>query len=124
MCKILDSALYTLGLLFFYERRSDGKMKLFKSIDEKIAEIGFVKGVENEYGCSYTRWDSKYLYLQEVDIGKKRSGKHILQSYRLNLFDEDSPDNTCVGLTGYEMKLFIKKMKKMGLYSGKAVAKN
>lgn len=25
--------------------------------------------------------------------------------------------NTCVGLTGYEMKLFLKKMKKLGLYS-------
>ena len=33
------------------------------------------------------------------------------------LFYDGGIGNTCVGLTGYEMKLFLKKMKKMGLYS-------
>lgn len=45
-------------------------MKLFKTVDEKLAEIG----------------------------------------------------NACVGLTGYEMQLFLKKMKRMKMYSGKKVS--
>lgn len=28
-------------------------MKLFKTVDEKLAEIGFVKEEEDKYGCVY-----------------------------------------------------------------------
>lgn len=83
-------------------------MRLFKNIDKKIEEIGFAKIMEDEHGVEYERRDEKYNYTQCVSILHKSSGKHILQSY-----DQD-PGNTCVGLTGYEMKLFYKKMKQLG----------
>lgn len=94
-------------------------MKLFKTVDEKLAEIGFVKVEEDKYGCSYERKDKKYGYTQKVFIGHKKSGRHILQSYDPELGDDKGIGNTCVGLTGYEMKLFLKKMKRMKMYSGK-----
>lgn len=91
--------------------------KLFKNVDEKLAEIGFAKVEEDKYGCSYERKDKEYGYTQKVAILRKKSGRHILQSYDPDLGDSKGIGNTCVGLTGYEMKLFLKKMKKMGLYS-------
>lgn len=92
-------------------------MKLFKSVDEKLKEIGFVKIEEDKYGVRYERKNSKYNFTQSVDILHKSSGKHILQSYEPDLMDEKKVGNTCVGLTGYEMKLFLKKMKQIDLYS-------
>ncbi len=98
-------------------------MKLFKSIDKKFAEIGFVKIEENKYGCEYERKDEKYNYTQTIHIKHKKSGRHIVQSYDRDLRDNKNIGNTCVGLTGYEMKLIIKKMKQMGIYSGKEISK-
>jgi hypothetical protein len=92
-------------------------MKLFKSVDEKLKEIGFVKIEEDKYGVRYERKNSKYNFTQSVDILHKASGRHILQSYDNELMDQKKIGNTCVGLTGYEMKLFLKKMKQIGLYS-------
>lgn len=92
-------------------------MKLFKSVDEKLKEIGFVKIKEDKYGVRYERKNSKYNFTQSVDILHKASGRHILQSYDNELMDQKKIGNTCVGLTGYEMKLFLKKMKQIGLYS-------
>lgn len=92
-------------------------MKLFKSVDEKLKEIGFVKIEEKKYGVRYERKNSKYNFTQSVDILHKASGRHILQSYDADLMDEKKVGNTCVGLTGYEMKLFLKKMKQIDLYS-------
>lgn len=92
-------------------------MKLFKSVDEKLKEIGFVKIEEDKYGVRYERKNSKYNFTQSVDILHKASGRHILQSYDNELMDQKKIGNTCVGLTGYEMKLFLKKMEQIGLYS-------
>ena len=92
-------------------------MKLFKSVDEKLKEIGFIKIEEDKFGVRYERKNSKYNFTQSVDILHKASGRHILQSYDKDLIDEKKIGNTCVGLTGYEMKLFLKKMKQVGLYS-------
>lgn len=97
-------------------------MKLFKTVDEKLAEIGFTKVEEDKYGCDYERKDKKYGYTHKVSILHKKSGRHILQSYDQELGDNEGIGNTCVGLTGYEMKLFLKKMKKMKMYSGKKVS--
>lgn len=97
-------------------------MKLFKTVDEKLAEIGFERA--NEDGiCRYFRKDKKYGYMQEVCILHKNSGRHILQSYDPELGDSKGIGNTCVGLTGYEMKLFVKKMKQLKLYAGKGKTK-
>ena len=92
-------------------------MKLFKTVDDKLKEIGFNKFLEDEYGVVYKRRDKKHNFVHKVTILHKSSGKHILQSYDQDLMDEKKIGNTCVGLTGYEMKLFLKKMKQMGLYS-------
>lgn len=92
-------------------------MKLFKTVDDKLAEIGFVKIEEDKYGVKYERKNNKYNFTQSVDILHKASGRHILQSYDNELIDQKKIGCTCVGLTGYEMKLFLKKMKQIGLYS-------
>lgn len=97
-------------------------MKLFKSIDEKLADIGFVRNDEDGI-CIYRRKDDKYGYIQEVVLMHKASGRHILQSYDPELGDDKGIGNTCVGLTGYEMKLFLKKMKQLNLYSGRRARK-
>ena len=94
-------------------------MKLFKTVDEKLATIGFTKEKEDKYGCVYKRKDKKYNFTQKVVISHKKSGRHILQSYDPDLADNDGIGNTCVGLTGYEMKLFLKKMKQLKMYAGK-----
>ena len=94
-------------------------MKFFKTVDEKLNEIGFVKIEEDKYGVRYERKNSKYNFTQSVDILHKASGRHILQSYDSELIDQKKIGNTCVGLTGYEMKLFLKKMKKIGLNTGR-----
>ena len=89
-------------------------MKLFKSIDEKFAEIGFKKIREDEYGASYERYNEKYKYTQTLALLHKESGRHIVQSYDNELVDQKGIGSTCVGLSAYEMKLCIKKMKQMG----------
>ena len=89
-------------------------MKFFKTVDEKLADIGFAKTEENKYGATYKRTNVAYKYEQVVDLMHKASGKHIIQSYDKDLFDTDCIGNTCVGLTMYETKLFYKKMKQLG----------
>ena len=92
-------------------------MKLFKSVDEKLEDIGFIKIREDEYGVAYERKDIEYNYAHRVDIGHKKSGRHLIQSYNPDLSDSAGISNLCVGLTGYETKLFLKKMKQINLYS-------
>ena len=92
-------------------------MKLFKTVDDKLAAIGFVKIKEDKYGVRYERKNSKYNFTQSVNILHKASGRHILQSYDNELMDQKKIGNTCVGLTGYEMEFFLKKMKQIGLCS-------
>lgn len=89
-------------------------MKLFKTVDEKFKDIGFVKVSENEFGATYSRYIEKYNYTQTLDFIHKKSGKHIVQSVDNELFDQKNIGNTCVGLTAYEMKLCLKKMRQMG----------
>ena len=95
------------------------EMKFFKTVDEKLAKIGFVKVEEDQYGCVYERKNKKYGYTQEIAILHKKSRRHILQSYDPDLGDSKGIGNTCVGLTGYELKLLLKKMKKLKMYAGK-----
>ena len=90
-------------------------MKLFKNIDEKLADIGFEKIEENKHSCEYDRENNEFGYIQKVIISCKKSGQHILQSYDPKLFDDEGIGNTCVGLTGYEMTLFLKKNEKDGI---------
>ena len=52
-------------------------MKLLKTVDEKIADLGFVKMWENEWGARYERQNARN-YIQAVDICHKKSGKQAL----------------------------------------------
>ena len=88
--------------------------KLFKTIDDKFMEIGFQKIQDDEYAVVYERRDEAYNYTQVLDIRHKASGYHIIQSYVKSLFDNKKIGNTCVGLTYYEMRLALKKMRKKG----------
>lgn len=86
-------------------------MKIFKTIDDKFAEIGFTKIKEDKYGVSYTRDDKEYKFTQCLDILYKEHGPNLIQSYDSSLYDTKGIGNTCVGLTMYESELCIKKMK-------------
>lgn len=90
-------------------------MKLFKSIDEKLKDVGFIKIREDKYGAEYEREDKEYNYIQKLSFYHKRSGRHLILSYEK--FCNKDGFNNVVGLTGYETKLAIKKMKELGLYS-------
>ncbi len=89
-------------------------MKLFKSIDEKFEEIGFAKVEQNNYGVIYERENTKHNYKQTLHLLHKENGKHLIQSYDKTLMDKKGIGNTGVGLTMYEAKLCIKKMKEIG----------
>ena len=90
---------------------------LFKSVDKKFEEIGFVKIQDDNYGVRYERYDEKYKFTQVLYIGRKANGIHIIQSYDKDLMDDKLIGNTCVGLTYYEMRLALIKMRQKGLKS-------
>lgn len=87
-------------------------MKLFKTVDEKFQEIGFKKVSENEYGVEYNRVISEYNYTQVIYIGYKISGRHLIQSYEKSVNSDNY--NNGVGITAYEAKLCIRKMREKG----------
>lgn len=87
---------------------------MFKSIDKKFADIGFIKIKENEYGAQYEREVEEFNYTQVLHLIYKKNGRHIIQSYDKNLVDTKKIGNTCVGLSIYEMKLCLKKVKQLG----------
>ena len=92
-------------------------MKLFKSVDEKIAAIGFEKIYESDSVVQYKRYNKTFNFCHIVEIIRKSNGRHLLQSYDAELTDDNHTGNVGCGLTGYEAKLFLKKMKQLGLYS-------
>lgn len=87
-------------------------MKIIKNVDEKLKDIGFTKIKDDNYAVIYERSLKKYNYTQVLTIIHKNNGKHIIQSYDKDLIDKKGIGNTCVGLTYYETKLIMKKMKK------------
>lgn len=89
-------------------------MKLFKSVDEKLADIGFVKIADNDYYVAYKRETPEENFTQRLDIVRKMKGRHLVQSYDKDLHDTDNIGNVCVGLTAYEMRLAMKKMRQKG----------
>ena len=85
----------------------------FKSLNRKIADLGFKEVKNNEYGIEYERNNGTYIH--KVVLLHKANGQHILQSYDPALYVPKAIGNTCVGLTYKEMVLFAKKMKQIGL---------
>lgn len=89
-------------------------MSLFKTIDQRLADLGYTKKEDTEYVVVYSKEEQNPHYTREVVLSHKRSGRHILQSYDPNLGDSKGIGNTCSGLTYKELKLFMKKMKQKG----------
>lgn len=89
-------------------------MKLFKTTDEKLKEIGFKKIRDNNLIVEYQRYNDVFNYTQSLCIVRKLNGQSIIQSYDKGLFDKNLIGNVCVGLTFKETKLIIKKMKEKG----------
>lgn len=86
----------------------------FKSLDQKIADLGFKETKNDKYGIEYER--NNGLYIHRVALLHKANGKHIMQSYDPALYDPKRIGNTSVGLTYKELTLFAKKMKQAGYY--------
>lgn len=94
-------------------------IKYYTSIDYKFHKIGFNKTYETNSCVEYIRFNKEFDYPQKIVISHKKSGENIIQSYDPNLFDSKNIGNTCVGLTIYETKLCIKKMKEKGWKNNK-----
>lgn len=88
-------------------------MKIFKSIDDKIADLGFTISDKSEYGITYVRHNDKFGYTQKVRLQHKQSGRPILQSYDPDLEDSKGVGNTCIGISYDELKVFMKKFRKL-----------
>lgn len=86
-------------------------MKFLKSTDKKLEEIGFKKVNENSYRVSYEKYIAEYGYIHAIDIVHKQTGNHLILSYEKGI--NKSELNNSVGLTGYETKLILKKMKEI-----------
>lgn len=85
-----------------------------KTIDEKFAEIGFKKTYESELRVVYEK-ETQFGYIHCLDIGYKKSGEHIVHSFRKKQKSSDyCADGESVGMTVKEMRLCIKKMRKLG----------
>lgn len=89
-------------------------MKLFKTTDEKLLDLGFKKVRQNDFGAGYERIEPEG-YTHVVDLVQKKSGRHLIQSYSA---EDCGPNytNVGVGLTYREAKLFLRKMREIGLY--------
>ena len=87
-------------------------MKLFKSVDKKFNEIGFIKTEESNFGVYYERPDKEFKYVQELCLLHKANGNHLIQSSQKEV-NKDGYNNM-VGLSMYEAKLSLKKMKQIG----------
>lgn len=90
-------------------------MTLFKSTDEKLRDLGFIKTEQSGHGAFYVRHEPEG-YIHVVALARKQSGRHIIQSYDKDLFDVNCTGNVCVGLTYREARLFLRKMREIGLH--------
>lgn len=88
-------------------------MKFFKTVDEKLADIGFIKDEESEFYVNYKKNIEKYGYVQILEIQYKASGIHTIHSYE-EVVNKDGYNNS-VGLSLCATKLALKKARKMGL---------
>lgn len=90
-------------------------MRLFKSVDNRLKELGFEKvETEDKYGACYRRVvpiNSDDSYVHRLDIIHKANGKHLIQSYQ----EETNSDgfNNMVGLTYEVTKLAMKKYRQL-----------
>ena len=86
-------------------------MILFKNIDKKFEEIEFIKISEDKHGVEYIRYNKEFDYIQKLDILYKSNKELIIQSY--DATNTTSSYSPVVGLTEYELKLVLKKIKRL-----------
>jgi len=86
-------------------------MKIFKTVDEKLEELGFLKVSENKYGAEYVKENKDYGYTQKLDIKCKKDGNHLILSYEKGVNGDGF--NNAIGLTITEAKLAYKKFKQL-----------
>ena len=82
-------------------------MKIFKTADQKLEELGFTKVEEDEYKVSYSRMLDK-CGIQNLGLMYDYYG-HTIYSY----ITVDNKD-IYTGLNIYEIKICLKKMKELG----------
>jgi hypothetical protein len=87
---------------------------IFNNVDKKFEKIGFKKIEDTKYCVRYEWFDEDFKYTHVLAICHKASGRHIVQSYDKYLMDAGFTGNVCIGLTYYEMKLALRKMKQKG----------
>lgn len=95
-------------------------MALFRIADKKLAEIGFIR-VEDEDNPAfelYRRINKKRGYTQYLEINYSNDGRHSVLSYSRELHDRKYAGRTSVGLTAYEMRLCVRKMRELGWDTG------
>ena len=84
------------------------------NIDYELDKLGFKKLEDNEHHVRYEKNVEDCDFVHVVMLLHRNSGRHILQSYDRDLFDEKKIGNTNVGLTYKELILFALKMKEKG----------
>ena len=91
-------------------------MKLFKPVDKKLAEIGFIRveDADDEAIVDYRRVNKKNGYTQRLELIYREGGHHIALSYNRELHNRKHVNDTPVGLTMYEMLLCVAKMREIG----------
>lgn len=87
---------------------------MLKSVDEMFKEIGFIKIEETGEYVKYERVDDISPGTQVLLISKKRHFPSSVKTYYDNFLNGATVFSP-VGLTYYETKLVLKKMKKLGL---------
>ena len=86
---------------------------MLKSVDKMFKEIGFIKIEETGEYVKYERVDDISPGTQVLLISRKRHFPSSVKTYYDN-FLNGSTVISPVGLTYYETKLVLKKMKKIG----------
>lgn len=84
---------------------------MFKKADKLLKRLGFEKIEENKFGVSYRKENKEYNFAQRLDIVRKSSGNHLVQSYVEGTNSDGF--NNCVGLTYPEMKAVMKKYREL-----------
>lgn len=84
------------------------------NVDKKLKKLGFSKVSESTRSCHYERYNAEHDFYHTVYISYRTAwGEFKIQSYDEQLIDKKGIGNTNVALSIPEMKLFLKKMKKM-----------
>ena len=88
-------------------------MSIFKSVDDKLLSIGFVKLFETRTNTSYRRVDEYAHKSHRVDITYYPINGINIKSYDENIAEQKTCRHVCLPLYLHEISLFTKKMKEI-----------